>query len=80
MTGRGLEGQKETRGQIPGVSRRVGCRQGRAEHWAVFARKPERSLWGQHLGPGRRREEQVEKAFFLPSAEGIFKMVAMMNT
>ena len=61
MTGRGLEGQKETRGQIPGVSRRVGCRQGRAEHWAVFARKPERSLWGQHLGPRRRREEQVEK-------------------
>lgn len=58
MPGAGLEGQKETRGQILGVSRRAGCRQGRTERWAVFTRKPREAhgvnSWAQG-GDGKSR-------------------------
>ena len=53
MPGAGLEGRKETRGQIPGVSRRAGCRQGRTERWAVYQKAREK-LMGSIPGP---REE-----------------------
>ena len=58
MIGGGLEGQKETRGQIPGVSRRVGCRQGHTEHQLCLPESPREAhginTWAQG-GDGKSR-------------------------